>query len=553
MKSRTKTALMWVGFILLLTSSALAQVGTEGGILGVVLDASGAVVAGAEVTVTNLDTNLKKQAVSDAAGNFEILALPRGPYSVTATFAGFKTWTLERTELTIGERKRIAPVLQVGEVSDKVTVEARAELLQTEKGSLETIVEQKQIVELPLNGRNPVELVRLVPGMRFGGQGGPERGITVSGIGNSGGDRGAAEYSVDGLNSNAGMDEGGIAVPNVDTIAEFNVQTVDFSAEYGRYPLQVLAVTKSGTNAFHGSLWEFHRNHKFDARNTFAPTKPKLIRNQFGYTVGGPVFKNKTFFFTSYEGTRIRRETIYNSATVDPAFLQGNFSSRPVRDPLTGQNFPGNIIPQDRFSSAAKFFFPYILLPNSPGNRFRAVASNPTNIYEFIGRADHQLTDKQRIYGRYIINNAEQIIPQYNPEFLAQTNSTKQQSAGLNYTYNISPTTLITIGGNYLRSLNIFDDNQTGKANLTQQAGIQGFPTEGREQHIGLPNVFMTNYTGFGLPFGDPGRLWFEAHGGKAAVNMVRGVHSLNVGYEYNTPNDLWQAWVGYLQGRLHL
>jgi len=211
MKSRT-TVLMWVGLI---TGSALAQVGTEGGILGVVLDASGAVVAGAEVTVTNLDTNLKKQAVSDATGNFEILALPRGPYSVTATFAGFKTWTLERTELTIGERKRIAPVLQVGEVSDKVTVEARVELLQTEKGSLETIVEQKQIVELPLNGRNPVELVRLVPGMRFGGQGGPERGITVSGIGNSGGDRGAAEYSVDGLNSNAGMDEGGIAVPNV--------------------------------------------------------------------------------------------------------------------------------------------------------------------------------------------------------------------------------------------------------------------------------------------------------------------------------------------------
>jgi Carboxypeptidase regulatory-like domain/TonB dependent receptor len=523
---------MWIG--LLLTNSALPQAGTEGGILGVVLDSSGAVVAGADVTVTNLDTNLKKQAVSDAAGNFEILALPRGPYSVTATFAGFKTWILQRTELTIGERKRITPVLQVGEVSDLVTVDARAELLQTEKGSLETIVEQKQIVELPLNGRNPVELVRLVPGMRFGGQGGPERGITVSGLGNAGGDRGTTEYSVDGLNSNAGMDEGGIAIPNVDTIAEFNVQTVDFSAEYGREPLQVLSVTKSGTNAFHGSLWEFHRNNKFDAKNTFAPTKPKLIRNQFGYTVGGPVLKNKTFFFTSYEGTRIRRETIYNSATVDPAFLEGNFSSGPaIRDPLTGQPFPGNIIPQDRFSRAAKFFFPYILLPNSPGNRFRAVASNPTNIYEVMGRVDHLLTDKQRIYGRYIINNAEQIIPQYKPEFLAQTNSTKQQSAGLNYTYSLTSTTLITIGGNYLRSLNLFDDNQTGKANLTQESGIQGFPTAGREQHIGLPNVTLTNYTGFGLPFGDPGRLWFESRGGKAAVNMLTGFHSINVGYEY--------------------
>lgn len=538
MKIRT-AVLAWVAFILLLTSSPLAQVGTEGGILGVVMDTSGAVVAGAEITITNLDTNRKKTAVSNAAGNFEILALPRGPYSVTASFTGFKTWTLEKMELTIGERKRIAPVLQVGEVSEKVTVEARAELLQTEKGSLETIVEQKQILELPLNGRNPVELVRLVPGMRFVSQGGPERGITVNGLGNAGGDRGGTEYSVDGLNSNAGMDEGGIAIPNVDTIAEFNVQTVDFSAEYGRDPLQVLAVTKSGTNAFHGSLWEFHRNQKFDARNTFAPTKPKLIRNQFGYTVGGPVLEDKTFFFTSYEGTRIRQETIYNSATVDPAFLRGDFSSllpsRVIRDPVTGQPFPGNIISDSRFSSASKFFFPYILLPNAAGNRFRAVASNPTNIYEFVGRVDHHLTDKQRIYGRYIINNSETVIPQYKPDFLAQTNATKQQSAGLNYTYNITPTTLITVGGNYLRSLNVFDDNQTGKTNLTEQAGIQGFPTAGREQHIGLPNVFMTNYTGFGLPFGDPGRLWFEAHGGKAAVNMVRGAHSLNVGYEYNT------------------
>ncbi len=137
-------------------------------------------VAGAEVTVVNLGTNLTKKAATDSQGNFEILALPRGTYSVTAAFTGFKTWVVESTELTLGERKRLSPVLTVGEISDKVTVEAQAELIQTEKGSLESIVEQKQIVELPLNGRNPVELVRLIPGMRYMGQGGPERGITVS-------------------------------------------------------------------------------------------------------------------------------------------------------------------------------------------------------------------------------------------------------------------------------------------------------------------------------------------------------------------------------------
>ena len=162
-----------------------AQVGTEGAILGVVTDSSGAVVAGAEVTVVNLGTNLTKKAVSDSQGNFEILALPRGMYSITAAFSGFKTWVVESAELTLGERKRVSPVLTVGEISDRVTVEAQAELIQTEKGSLESIVEQKRIVELPLNGRNPVELVRLIPGMRYTGQSGTRSEVICPGTGQS--------------------------------------------------------------------------------------------------------------------------------------------------------------------------------------------------------------------------------------------------------------------------------------------------------------------------------------------------------------------------------
>src|SRR5688572_20802961 len=294
--------------VLTFSTSLSAQVGTEGAILGVVTDSSGAVVAGADVTVVHLDTNLTKTAVTDSNGNFEILALPRGTYSVTASLAGFKTWVVEKTDLTLGERKRLSPVLEVGQISDRITVLAQAELIQTEKGSVETVVEQKQILELPLNGRNPVELVRLIPGMRYLGQGGPERGITVQGLGNRTGDGGGTEFQVDGLNANAGMDEGGFGIPNVDTIAEFNVETANFSAEHGRNALQVLSVTRSGGNAFHGTLWEFHRNDALDARNTFAPTTPKLIRNQYGFSFGGPIIRDKTFFFTSYEGTKIRQE-----------------------------------------------------------------------------------------------------------------------------------------------------------------------------------------------------------------------------------------------------
>ena len=498
------TAGLFLLAFLALTVSLSAQVGTEGSILGIVTDSSGAVVAGAEVTVVNLGTNLTKKAITDSQGNFEILALPRGTYSITAAFSGFKTWVVESTELTLGERKRISPVLTVGEISDKVTVEATAELIQTEKGSLESVVAQKQIVELPLNGRNPVELVRLIPGMRYLGQGGPERGITVQGMGNRTGDGGGTEFQVDGLNANAGMDEGGFGIPNVDTIAEFNVETANFSAEHGRNALQVLAATKNGTNAFHGTLWEFHRNAKLDAKNTFASTKPKLIRNQYGYSVGGPVIKDKTFFFTSYEGTKIRTDRIYNSTPVPTPFFTGNFSSlgKPIIDPVTKVQFPGNQIPADRIVSSAKSFFPYILTPNGGDGRYRTVASQPQDIYELTVRIDQQLTNKQRIYGRYIINNSDQTLPQYRPD-VTQENGTKQQNVGLNYTYAVTPTTLFTVGANYLRSLNLFTTPVAGTTNLTEQAGIQGFTTPGRDEFIGLPSVSFTGYEGFRGTLGD--------------------------------------------------
>jgi carboxypeptidase family protein/TonB-dependent receptor-like protein len=530
-----KTAGVFLLAFLALSATLYAQVGTEGAILGVVTDSSGAVVAGAEVTVVNLGTNLTKKATSDSQGNFEILALPRGTYSITAAFSGFKTWVVEKTELTLGERKRVSPVLTVGEISDKVTVEATAEVIQTEKGSLESVVAQKTIVELPLNGRNPVELVRLIPGMRYLGQGGPERGITVQGLGNRTGDGGGTEFQVDGLNANAGMDEGGFGIPNVDTIAEFNVETANFSAEHGRNALQVLSVTKSGTNGIHGTLWEFHRNAKMDARNAFALTKPKLIRNQYGYSVGGPVIKDKTFFFTSYEGTKIRTDKIYNSTPVPTAFFNGDFSalSKQIKDPLTGQPFAGNIIPANRIVSSAKFFFPYILTPNSGDGRYRTVASQPQDIYEVTARIDHQLTNKQRIYGRYIINNSDQSLPQYRPD-VTQENGTKQQNVGLNYTYAVTPTTLFTLGGNYLRSLNLFTTPVAGTTNLTEQAGIQGFPTAGRDEFIGLPTINFTGYESIGAPWGTPGRLWFESQSGKASANLIRGTHSLNIGYEYD-------------------
>ena len=534
---RIRFSLLLLIVALTCACSLIAQVGSDASILGVVTDASGAVVPRATVTITNLNTGLQKTATSGEGGEFEVLALPTGPYSVSVTNTGFSTWKLERIDLTVASRQRISPVLKVGDVTEQIRVDATAKLIQTDRSSVSTVVEEKQIRELPLNGRNPVQLVALAPGMRYLGRSGPERGSSVQGVG---GRDDATEFQLDGLNANAGMDERGMAIPNVDTIAEFSVETNSFSAEQGRNPLQVLMLTKSGTNAFHGTLWEFLRNEKLDAFNTFAKTpgasKPKLSRNQFGATIGGPILRNKTFFFTSFEGTTIRQARIYNSNTVLPEMLNGDFSSvaTPIRDPLNNnQPFPGNKIPADRIASSSKYFFPYLLLPNSPNGFFRGTAPVPEDAWEGTARIDHLITDRQRIYGRWVVFDNTQQSPDYSPD-VVQSNNTRQHNIALNYTYSPAPTWLINLGANYMNSFNTFSSPVVGIENLTQQAGIQGFGSAGREGSTGLPTVGITGYTGFNAPWGNPGRLWMEAKNAKATTSLIRGKHTLNLGYEIN-------------------
>ena len=374
----------------------MGQVGTQGSILGAVIDSSRAALPGATITVTNLDTGLVQTAVTDEAGNFEILALPIGPYSVTVSMPGFKTWQLERIVLTVGERSRVvAGPRGRARSPSRSSVEGGAPLLQTERSSVQTVVQMEQIRELPLSTRNPVVLVNLVPGMRFTGAGGPERGSTVQGFGLR---ENQTEFQLDGLNANAAMDEGGITIPNVDTIAEFSVETSSFSAENGRNPLQIVMATKSGTNAFHGTAWEFIQNDKFNARNAFSRrSRPSCDRNQFGAAVGGPIVRNRTFFFGSFEGTPIRREKLYNSVVVQPAMLQGDFSgvSRAITDPLhgaavPGQHHPGRTASRTRRSSSSRT----CCTPNSPDGRFRAVAPVTDDTYQYTARVDHQITQR---------------------------------------------------------------------------------------------------------------------------------------------------------------
>jgi len=542
-------------FSLFAGSCVMGQTGIDGAILGVVNDANGGAIVGAEVTVTNLATGIPKIETTRADGSFEISALPQGIYSVTVRFAGFKTWTLAQTELTISEHKRVLPVLQVGDISEKVLVEASAELLQTEKAVTGGVVETRTIQELPLNGRDVVELTELVPGVRYGGR----TLSTACADGNTSSVQGLGhrddqtEFRVDGVASNAVCDEGSTAIPNPDTIAEFSVSTSNFSAENGRNPVQVNMVTKSGTNEFHVTLWEFLRNNALDARNTFAATTPRLNQNQFGLAGGGPVIiphvyngKNKTFFFGSYEGTRIIQSKIYNSYTVSPAMLQGDFSGLPtIKDPTTGQPFANNQIPQSQVSGAAKFFFPWIPQENSPDQHFRAVVSRPTNNDEFNGRVDHQITQNQRIYWRILHLDTPQGLVGYLPSSTA-TADTHSYSTGLNYDYTITPTTLLNFSIGTVNTVNTSTPTcnpgsgpctEIGKENLTADAGIQGFQTAGREQWIGLPDVIsFAGYAGISSRngWGDPATFKQQSINGNVSLSKVWGAHTVVTGYQYD-------------------
>ncbi|MGH9662653.1 MAG: TonB-dependent receptor domain-containing protein [Bryobacteraceae bacterium] len=519
-----------------LAGIVFAQTATDASLLGIVKDSSGAAVPGATVRVDNLDTGLAKSSTSGEAGAFEVLALPRGVYSVTVTKPQFLTWRLARIEMTAGEQRRLSPTLQVGDVQQTVTVEAGVELMQTEKASVEAAIEEKQIRDLPINGRNPIELVNLVPGMRFNGAGGLAAEHTVTGLGTREDQTG---FTVDSVDSNDPSNERGIAFPNLESVAQFAVQTSSFGAENGRNPLQVMMVTKSGTNQFHGTLWEFHRNAKLDARNTFALTIPKLIRNQYGFSLGGPVVRNRTHFFSSLEGTRIRRETIYNSVTINPSMLEGEFGARRVNDPLAaGAQFPGNRIPVARFSAASRFLFPYVLTPNAEGNRFRAVAPQPSNLLNAMLRADHQIGSAQRFYVRWIRVQQTDATRGYRPDVIRDQDLV-QHNLGLNYNWTATPSTLVTVSGGYVQSDTVILSPVVGQENLTDKAGIRGFPTAGREEAIGLPNVNFTGYTGFSVPSQVPGRFRREILNGKISLNSVRGRHSLSGGYEFNERRTL--------------
>jgi len=498
--------------LLILCGSLFAQ--SLGTIQGVVTDNTGAVIPGAEIKVTNLDTGVQHTASSNEVGFYVVPALNPGRYKIECTSPGMAASQYPEVVLEVAQTMRMDFELSVGTVTEVVEVSAAAQLLQSEKTDVGQVIEGKRILEMPLNGRNYLQLARLTAGVLPASRNGARGEGAFTAVGTH-----AYQNNVmlDG-NDNSARASGGpgggqaqVTKPPIDAVAEFKVLTNNTSAEYGfRMGAKVLVTTQSGTNNLHGSLYEFLRNDALDATNFFAnrvgAEKPALRQNQFGGTLGGPVVKNRTFFFGSYQGTRIRHARSYVSSVPSQDLLNGDSSRQPatmrnIFDPLTitgsGTNatrlpFPGNRIPAARFDPVAKNVLDLYPAPNIAGrehlpNNYYYGPSDSDDADQYDFRVDHNFNDAHRTFVRY----SRRIQTVDNPGRLpmpASSGGSRTDYDGHNLAVNFGSSLAsnkyneLRFGFSYLLAVK----DIRFKENLNPQLGIKGAPgdsfNDGKDQ-----------------------------------------------------------------------
>src|SRR6266852_1087600 len=360
--------------MLALSFAAFAQ--TVGQVTGVVTDPSGSIVVGATVTITNSQTNATRTTTTNNAGDYAFPALQPGVYNVKAEMQGFEGEVRKGVELHVEQIARIDFHLKIGAVAQTVEVTGGAPLLTTESTTVGTVIDNDRIVGLPLNGRSFTQLIALTPNVSYNSV---ASGVQASA--RQGGDRSTQEifvagarreymnFTLDGVqNTDPGFNTYAV-LPSIDALQEFKVEAGVYPAEFGHYQIQVNVSTLSGTNQFHGTLFDFVRNNAFDALPYNFTSKPltssQFKWNQYGYTLGGPIWipkvvngKNRFFFMSNYEGFNLRQTTQTVYTTFPAAFRTGDFSSvlatNVITDPTTGLPFPGNIIPSGRLTRSPK-------------------------------------------------------------------------------------------------------------------------------------------------------------------------------------------------------
>jgi hypothetical protein len=396
-----------LSLLLGLTSFLKAQ--TTATLLGHAVDTTGAIIPGAKIVVRNVGTNASRETIADMNGNYIVPQLPVGTYSATATMKGFESKVITDLTLSLGQNLRVDFVLSPGQVTESVTVNGSdVAQVDTHSASMSSEIEQTRVVDLPLNGRDPASLLGLIPGVSTLSV--PTTpGITGDTATVNGTNASANEIIIDGLPFNAVQRSDGDPLPPPDMFQEFRVMTNSYSAEFGRNGgAVIIGATRSGTNQFHGSTWEFLRNNVLNTKDYFATKIPVLRQNQFGAAAGGPIIlphyngRNRTYFYGGYQGTRIIQDVLASSAIPPNANeLQGIFpSSNPIIDPTTGLEFPNNTIPSYRFDSAALAVLKIVPPANQPNGDYYTQLAQPTNANEYLIRVDHQLFKNNTLTGR---------------------------------------------------------------------------------------------------------------------------------------------------------
>ena len=541
---------------LVLPALAPAQ-GTTADIVGRVTDNTGAVLPGATVTVEHTATGDVRTATTSETGDYVFTLLPIGPYSVRIELQGFQT-QLARVTLATGDRSRVDGRLQIGTLAETVSVTAEAPLLQTDTSTVSTLFDEKAVQDLPVAGRNIMRLIQMVPGANEGALSSTANGtrpddrrqtsaVSVNAVADT-----QNNQLVDGMDNNErAIGTVGIK-PSIDAIAEVRVQTNLYSADVGRTLGGVInIITKSGTNAFHGTAFEFLRNERFDARSFFATSKPMNRQHQFGGSVGGPLAQDRTFFFADYEGFRLE-QGVANLITVPTARMRrGDFGELPVTiyDPLSTPRTPfaGNVIPLDRLDPIALRYMALYPVPNNGSqlaNNYTSVTTRTQDLNTADFRIDHRFNGNNALFARYSYNGVNTFTPGACPmvngvdpncivggiggggAFPGENHTTAHNVIG-SYMRVFSPTLLAELKGSYvsprLSSLPANYDKYFGR-----EFGVPN--TNFDASTSGLPYMFITDYAHLGDAQAVPLTTHDKTKQFAATVSKTAGPHTLKLG-----------------------
>jgi len=505
-----------------------------GSIVGTARDPSGAVIVGARVAVTNLGTGVEVTQATNDVGAYSFTTLFPGQYTIHAEMQGFQSVDIRDIQLQVNQTLRLDLSMQLGQVSQRVEVTATLATLATDTSDVGEVIENQQLVDLPLNGRQFVQLATLSSDVYLSGpnNAGDSAGDQVI---SQGGRLFSNSYLLDGTDMR--VERGGSygVSPSIDALGEFKLMQNTFSAQYGYGQTVLTATIKSGTNSLHGVAFDFLRNNKLDANYSFNPygKVPPLRQNQFGGSLGGPIKKGKLFFFVNYEGTRLTQGNVTNVLEPTPDQLMGNLAGMATAiDPTTGLPFLGNVIPPGRISQFAKAAAQYYPTPHgaAAGGTNLAVNTGYTmNNDQGLARLDYYINNNNRIDGFVSINNFADNNPGPNPyEGMIDTRK-GHPIMGAEYTHIFSPTLLNNFHFGYARQLIFEGQSQTTPGNLPVTAfGLQNVSPDAFAMAIPMVNISGFQSTGpyewqptgtnnFNTQFSD-------------TVTVTHGHHILNLG-----------------------